>query len=577
MNWNQLKAIIWLRGRLSWNTFCRSGALNAVVAVIFLASFVIGMICSAVAGFCVGFLALANQKPQVLLAVWDGVFILFLIVWMIGLITEIQRSESVDLSRLLHLPMSLQQVFVFNYVASHVTPAILLFVPGMVAMGLGLVLSTGLRMILLVPLVLSFVLMITAWTYCLRGWLAALMVNKRRRRAVVVWITLGFVLVFQLPGIIINSRLINKNSTRGRGSAASSNSGNQTAQQETLGKLMRAHLVVPIGWPGYVAMTLKQNTTWPALGATAVCSMIAALGLMRSYRSTLRFYQGATEPTEGARSVEEAERARGVLLVERQLPWLPEDTAALVLATFRSLLRAPELKMSLIMPIVAGAGMSSILFRGFKHVANHSVAGFASTVAAILAGFSFAPLMGNVFGLDRDGFRGLVLLPTRRDRILLAKNLAFFPFIATVGLILLILVKLVLRTAWTTSVTGLVQIGIVFLLFSLMCNLVATWTPYRLAPGTLQAKKPKPVVFLVVGITMLVMPIFLVPVFIPPFLELGCSLVATTPVWLPVNVICALVVLLGVAWLYRALLPAQGRLLQRREMNILREVTEENQ
>src|SRR5262249_49854926 len=156
---------------------------------------------------------------QVLLAVWDGFVVLFLIVWMIGLIAEIQRSESVDLGRLLHLPMSLKQVFVFNYVASHLTAGILLFVPGMLAMGLGLALSTGLRMVLILPLVLSFVLMITAWTYCLRGWLAALMVNKRRRRAIVVWITFGFVLLFQLPGIIVNSTLINKHPGRSHRSA----------------------------------------------------------------------------------------------------------------------------------------------------------------------------------------------------------------------------------------------------------------------------------------------------------------------------------------------------------------------
>jgi hypothetical protein len=231
--------------------------------------------------------------------------------------------------------------------------------------------------------------------------------------------------------------------------------------------------------------------------------------------------------------------------------------------------------MSMIMPIVASAGVSSMLFRGIKYAANHSVVGFASTVAAVLAVFSFVPLMGNMFGLDRDGFRGLVLLPTRRDQILLAKNLAFFPIIGGIGLILLVLVSCVLPISWSTSVTGVIQLVIVFLLFSLMCNLVAIWTPYRMAPGTLQAKKPKPVVFLAIGITMLVMPIFLFPAFIPPVIQLLSSLVMTTPVWFPLNVVSALLLLLAVAWLYRTVLPVQGRLLQRREMHILREVTEQ--
>jgi hypothetical protein len=110
-----------------------------------------------------------------------------------------------------------------------------------------------------------------------------------------------------------------------------------------------------------------------------------------------------------------------------------------------------------------------------------------------------------------------------------------------------------------------------------MCNLVATFAPYRMTPGTLQAKKPKPVVFLAIAITMLAMPIFLFPTFIPPVAQLACSLVAGMPEWLPVNLLSAIVVLLGLLWLYRIVLPAQGRLLQRRELHILREVTEETE
>jgi hypothetical protein len=344
-----------------------------------------------------------------------------------------------------------------------------------------------------------------------------------------------------------------------------------------MARIVQGHLIVPLGWPGYGALSLKQGSAWPALGATALSVMVGALGLMKSYRTTLRFYQGAPDGSESPRPLAKARNARATLLVERQLPLLADDTAALTLATFRSLLRAPELKMALIMPIVASAGLSSILFRGFKYALNHSVAGFASTVAAVLAVFSFAPMMANAFGLDRDGFRGLVLLPTRRDQILLAKNLAFLPFIAFVGVILLSLAGFALRVTWVTSITGLVQVGIAFLLFSLMCNLVAIWTPYRLAPGTLQAKKPKPVVFLAIAVTMMAMPVFLFPTFIPPVLQLACSLVAGMPEWLPVNLLSAIVVLLGLFWFYRILLPAQGRLLQRRELHILREVTEETE
>jgi hypothetical protein len=403
------------------------------------------------------------------------------------------------------------------------------------------------------------------------------MVNKRRRRAIVVWITLGFVLIFQLPGMIINSALIRKKGAPQH--TAASPSGERDDQNQNFPvpeRFINAHVALPVGWPGYSAMMLKQQRAWPALGASFAGSLIGLVGLMRSYKSTLRFYQTSDDGASTGRVSDKQEsQPHGVSLVERSLPWLPDDTAALTLATFRSLLRAPELKMSLIMPIVAGAGLSSVPFRHVQHSPPKSIMGFAATAAAVLAVFSFAPIMANAFGLDRNGFRGLVLLPTRRDRILLAKNLAFLPLVGAVGLALLLLAKFILKAPWEVFLAGLFQIPIAFLLFSLMCNVVSILTPYRMAPGTLQAKKPKPIVFLAIAITMTSLPIVLSPTFIPPILQLICSFLSGVPEWLPVDLLASVAVLCGVAWLYWSILPAQGRLLQRREQRILSEVTEE--
>ena len=77
-----------------------------------------------------------------------------------------------------------------------------LMLPTMLGLTAGLVLNGGAEMALLVPLVLAFFLMITAWTYYLRGWLAALMVNQRRRRAVIMGVTMIVVLISQLPALV---------------------------------------------------------------------------------------------------------------------------------------------------------------------------------------------------------------------------------------------------------------------------------------------------------------------------------------------------------------------------------------
>ncbi|HWW03585.1 MAG TPA: hypothetical protein VNZ64_28030 [Candidatus Acidoferrum sp.] len=574
MNWEQVKAIVWLRWRLTRNGVARAGVVNAALSMFFLVLLLAGGIAAGVGGFLVGWLALVKVNPQVLLLVWDGVLFFFLIIWLSGLMVEIQRSESIDLAKLLHLPVTLQQVFVFNYVASHLTPAIVFLLPAMMGLCAGLVLGVGLRMLFLPLLVLGFVFMITAWTYCLRGWLAALMVNKRRRRAIIVWITLGFILLSQMPNFVVNSRLFRAK----RHSASEQWQPPSRGRRAAFGlpdEFLQAHLVVPPGWVGYGAMLMAEGNPWPGLGAAAAGCLLGSLGLMRAYRMTLRFYQAAHGPGEAKVAAHLAPTgARKPLLVERRLPWLPDDTAALALATFRSLSRAPELKMAFIMPLVMILALGSAQFTRPQYALPHYWTAFAATAAAVLAAFSFAQAMSNAFGLDRNGFRALVLLPTRRHHILLAKNLAFFPFVAGVGLVLLLLAKLLLRVSWFDCLAGLLQVPLAFMLFSLTCNLLAILVPYRLSQSTLQAKKPKAIVFFAVFLSMLVLPLVMSPTLIPAGFQLLWSLEGWAP-WLPVNLLLTVLLLAGAGGLYWGLLPLQGRLLQRREQAILKEVTEE--
>ncbi len=581
MNWEQFRAIVWLRWRLSRNQFVRGGQLNAILAIVVLVMMVSTAVGLAIGGVALGALLGVKVPPPALMLIWDVMVVIFLVFWIVGLLTEIQRSESVDLSKLLHLPLTLKQVFVFNYAASLCTPMIAMLVPGMIGVCLGLTAGGGVKLLLLLPVVLSFLFLVTACTYWLRGWLAALMVNKRRRRAIIVWLTIGFVLVFQLPNLFFNSpyfrEMLKRKPRQNQSQPAKSKPSSSGFELPEI--VEQAHLVIPPGWVGYSAMRLKEGNTGPALGATLACSVLGAFGLMRAYRMTLRFYQGVqnggatkSEPVAAPSAVPAGPRKR--LLVERVIPGLPEDVAALTLATFRSLMRAPELKMALIMPIVVCVLIGGMQMAKLKKLPDPSLVGFAVTGVVAFAAFCLAPTMANMFGLDRNGFRALVLLPTPRDRVLFAKNLAFLPLITAVTVVLLGLVGFLLHPGPFMWLTALVQLPTAFLLFSLMCNVAAILLPYRMAPGTLQAKKPKPIVFVGVFATMLVTPIILAPIAIPPGLQFLFVRMEWLP-WLPVNVIAAVVIFAAVVALYRVLLPLEGRLLQRREQVILREVTEE--
>src|ERR1035437_857901 len=204
MNWEQLKTILWLRWRLMRNQWARSGGLGAVIAVLAgLGAFVMGGLCfvGALLGAAFG---LSQSPPLVIMGIWFGVTVGFLFFWMIGLLTELQRSETIDLQRLMHLPVALGQMFVVNYLVSHFALSIIVVVPIMLGLAIGLVISRGLEMALLIPLTLSMVFMITAWTYCLRGWLAAMMTNPRRRRSIIMGITFAFILLGQGPNLYLN-------------------------------------------------------------------------------------------------------------------------------------------------------------------------------------------------------------------------------------------------------------------------------------------------------------------------------------------------------------------------------------
>ena len=276
MNWSQLRTIIWLRWRLSRNQWSRGGKLNAILTIII--EF-IGLgrgFAGAIVGLLLGTFALAKASPPVMLLVWDIIIGMFLFFWLAGIVSEIQRSEMIDISRLLHLPISLRNVFLINYLASHLTTSIILFLPGMLGLSAGLILGGKGFMILMFPLVLGIIFMVTAWTYCLRGWLVTLMMNKRRRRTIIAGVTFAFILLSQLPyifGNLMGDHERHKPETT-ESAQSEQKTPDESGEREKIilphGVLV-AHKVVPFLWVGNGAMSLATGNAWPAvLGAAGV-------------------------------------------------------------------------------------------------------------------------------------------------------------------------------------------------------------------------------------------------------------------------------------------------------------------
>jgi len=589
MNWEQFRAIFWLRWRLTRNQLTRGSGLGAVIAALAGVALAMGAVAAGIGATLAGVFALKQASATVVMFVWDGVTIFVLFFSLLAVVTELQRSESVDLTRLLHLPISLKQVFVFNYLASLVSLGTVLALAIMLGLAAGLTISHGPLFLLALPLVVAFVFMMTGWIYCLRGWLLSLMVNPRRRRSIIMWMTIGIILVGQTPQLINVAWQRKARRDRQTQRAAPEQSsdrkdGGQNSSAAMSGKkgdyfvavAMQIHPWVPLLWLPNGARGLAAGEVWPALWGGAGMFALGWLGLSRAYRATLRFYRAdeRAKPTVAKQSpLKNAKPARN--WVASRLPWIPEDTAALALAQFRSMTRAPEVRMILAMGLFMSIFLPAIIFWRGGSTGHFPEAGkpFVGTGAVVLVLYALLQLVCNQFGCDRDGFRGLVLLPTPRERLLLGKNLALLPLAAGIALVPLVAVSVFAKLSALVVMATVLQCAAAFLMFCTIGNLSSILVPYRVAAGSLKPTKQSWQTSLLLMMVGLSFPLVISPVFIPPALGFGVERLGWLPA-APVNLLAALVLLGVFAVAYWFTLRPLGRLLQRRETKILRAVTE---
>ena len=378
MNLDHLRAFVWLRWRLLANQVTKGHIFNQVLLIIFAIGGVLASIGSFIGGFFVG--ALAFMMPDipswVMLVVWDCLVLGFLFAWSIGVLNELQRSEALSIEKFLHLPVSLGGVFVLNYLSSLLSINLLMFVPMFVGFSLGLILSKGPAMLLMLPLLAAFFLMVTALTYQFQGWLASLMVNKRRRRMIIAMVTIGFVLLFQLPNALnlyfqplnldnrdelnhqqaeLNVALANKEITpdeyqKKMTEANLAHERGKKERDEMYGKYALetawiANMLLPPGWLAIGAWGASEGSVVPALMGIFGMGLIGTASLWRAYRTTIRLYTGQfnagkrpRSPAVGA-APKALDQPRGELLLEKRISWLSEPATVTALATLRSLTR----------------------------------------------------------------------------------------------------------------------------------------------------------------------------------------------------------------------------------------------
>lgn len=613
MNWQHFQAFVWLRWRMMVNQWRRAGAFNAVLMMVIAVGAVVVAVPLLIGSFAMGVNAIPKGTPMHLLYVWDGLIVAFLFTWMIGLITELQRSEPLSLSKFLHLPVSVKSAFLINYFSSLLRLSLIFFVPMMLGYSLALVFVKGAMLLTVLPALAAFLLMVTALTYQFQGWLSSLMSNPRRRRLVVVAVTVIFVLGAQLPSLLSSNvapfltsqaeqlrQLTKEMDELNRAFQANEVDGKEFTRrlkelvdhdelatkqadselpEQVEGSALLANLVLPIGWLPLGVKGAAEGRLIPALLGILGMTLIGSASLWRAYRTTVGVYQGqatarGSQPSSRVASTPAGLGKTRTLLLERRIPGLSEPVTAIALGGLRSLLCSPEAKMMLLSPLIMAVIFGTMLLRrsGLQNVSDW-IRPLFGVGAMFVVLFGVLQLMSNQFGFDRGGFRIFVLSAASRRDILLGKNLAFAPFVAGMALVLLVAVQVFVPMRVDHFLAMFPQFVSMFLLFCLLTNLLSIYAPIYIAAGALRHSKPKMSVVLSQLLTFVILfPLTQVLTLLPLGIEVlikSQGWIAQVPVYLILSLLqCALVVLI-----YRLLLSWQGGLFQSREQQIVEIVT----
>jgi ABC-2 type transport system permease protein len=566
--WEQFRAFLWLRWRIRRNRLKRASTGSVVIERIFAALAVFSAAAMFTFSLAIGFFVLSKATAPVVMLVWDGAVAGFLFFWLIELVSELQRSEVLSLDKFLHLPVSLSGVFLMNYISSFYSLNVTFFLPAMTGLAIGLLFSKGPIILLLFPLLAAFFLMVTAVTYQFRGWLASLMENKRRRRTIVTILTVLMVLLFQLPNLLTFGTFRGK-PRRGNTQAIAKPPSDEQRLQAVERTAKTANLVIPMGWLPYGVMTLLEGQVMPSILGAAGLALIGTASLLRSYKTTLRLYTGhftAAKPRHPTPASEKTKtRQQPALFLEKKIPWISEQASAITVACMRSLTRAPEAKMMLLTPII----FTVVFGSGFLRVHSDPPAVVRPLMAAALTGMillGLAPLAGNQFGFDRNGFRVFVLGGASRRDIILGKNLAMLPFACGFGLIGISALQLAFPMRIDHWIAAVVQMVSMSLVYCVLNNFLSILAPTAIAFGSLRPVRPKGMAMVIhLAFFFFLMPIALGLTLIP----LGIEYLAPS---LPFYLVLTLLEFAGIAYFYSSLLGVQGRILQSREQQVLETV-----
>jgi len=537
-----------------------------ILAVLFLGGLFISLVAT------LGLYALArrtgqHQSPLVLLVLLDGVVLLYCFFYAWGILMEIQRTDLLDFKKMLQLPISMSAVYLMNFLVSLFGPLLFFSIPPLLGLLSGLYPFYGSRVFFAgIPMAGLLVLLLGAWSYYLRGRLAILMENPRRRRFVFMLVPMGFILLAQLPAVITHI-------------AAKTGSGLGPGRLlETLQPhLIRGNQVVPLLWPAYGLWTGISGAGFAMFFLCAAGLLLAALiGLRFGYVTTLRHYMGMYTTTSG-KALPSARNPISMPVTGRGFPFVDEDTAALIYAFYKSFTRHPHVRMLIIMPLCFGLFVLFMQRSGAYGNVGSREQDWIPMAALVWPFVNFSFFMFNIFGIDAQSFQTLQLSPLPRYKYLLAKNMAIAPVVLGLVVFFVAVSALLTHASGKTLFISLLLAIHLFLIFCTAGNLLSIKFPRRLHRDALRIPERRLRMLTTSLLTMFFSVVLVTPAVICLLLDRYSSAVVRGPYAGYFSLALAFILAGGGLLLYRLALTHAGDLLTAEETCIYTKMVHESE
>ncbi len=551
----QLGALVWLKWRVLRNSLrSRRGAANrAASAVGTLAAAALSLLFAAGMGAAGYWLARATDPAHAVAARGDAVQPMLLLFGLLSIMflmwalvpLSLGGGTGFDPGPLLLYPISLRQLFLVDLLSELSSLSTLFAAPSLLAVGLGAGLARGR---------VAQSLAAAAVAACFGAALAKLvstavasLMRARRARGEMLLAALGIVGAFS--GLLVSQGF----------------------------ELIRGADEFPaaLGWtpPGALVAALTAPSRPGAspgdyLLAVATLGVYAAAAVGLTYvvaTRALRSSGGAGKRRGGDREGGVAAAARAA--VGWRVPLLSTQLATVFEKEMRYALRNAQLRVIVLMPVVMTVALSfgfGPRRGGFGDMgaAAPYFEGVRGGLGMFYVFIILSALAGNLFGFDGAGARSYVLSPVPRRTILLGKNLAVF----CVAVVAAVAVGVTNRLIHGGAGWGaLLFTALCFIHFAAFFTTVGNYTSVRF-PRRLQFGRRMNAS----GVAGLLMIPTIVAAIAPPALAAVAGWLSGR-VWIEYVILAAFATLSVAAYLL--LIGAQGRELERRELDILEVVT----